>query len=201
MELVSFKAAREHAGLGAEDIARATRLSPRIVSAIEEERYDLLPAGIYARTAVRAYATAAGLDAEAALAHVQAQLPEAPLDLLAIAELRTSTERRTGRLRFALAAIVDAAVVLSMVAAVILVCSLVCHLMPTTLLKVGAAPIGVVSLVPVVLYFFLLGATNVRTVGPWLMDLDILPPPEGPLSLQVWAQRGVTYVLREAGFG
>jgi hypothetical protein len=200
MEPSPFKSAREKAELSAAEVVRATRLSPRIVSAIDEGRYDLLPAGIYARTAVRTYAKAVGLDPTAALAHVHASLPDAPLDLLVLAELRTPKERRGGGLRYAAAAIVDAAVVVSIVAAVTLVCSVVCDLMPTTLLKIGAAPIGVVCTVPVVLYFWLLGATDVRTVGPWLLDLEILPPPNGPLSLRLLAGRGLSYVLKEVGF-
>jgi cytoskeleton protein RodZ len=64
MSAPNLKRAREEAGLSVADVTRRTRLSPRIVAAIEAERYDLLPAGIYARTSVRAYALAVGVDGD-----------------------------------------------------------------------------------------------------------------------------------------
>src|SRR4051794_10434728 len=93
MSAPSLRRAREDAGLTAADVASRTRLSPRIVAAIEAERYELLPAGLYARTAVRAYAQAVGIEPDAALTALRARLPEAPLDLAEVAELRAPTGR------------------------------------------------------------------------------------------------------------
>jgi hypothetical protein len=50
---------------------------------------------------------------------------------------------------------------------------------------------------PIVLYFWLLGATDVRTAGPWLLDLEILPRFNGPLSFEEWWRRGFLYLARE----
>ena len=96
MSVPSLKRVREDAGLTAGDVASRTRLSPRIVAAIEAERYDLLPAGLYARTAVRAYAQAIGSEPDAVVAELRSRLPETRLDLAEVAELRGPT-RRLGR--------------------------------------------------------------------------------------------------------
>jgi hypothetical protein len=200
MEPVSFKTARQKARLTVDDVARLTRLSPRIVSAIDEGRYDRLPAGLYARTAVRAFASAVGLDSASALAAVQAELPEAPLDLVVIADLRKREEHRGRGAQYLLAAAVDAGVLLVIAAGITTVCGALCHMMPAALVARAPAQIGVVCMTPIVLYFWILGATDVRTVGPWLFDLEILPRSDGPLSLRAWMRRGLSYVVHEARF-
>jgi Helix-turn-helix domain len=207
-----LKRAREHADLSVSDITRLTRLSPRIVSAIEDEQYERLPAGIYARTAVRAYAAAVGLDAAAVLTDLRPRLPEAPLDLLALAELRAPERHRPstplgprpstplGALwpyRFTLAAAVDAALLLSLAGAIVFVCAAACRLEPSALLRTAPTSMLFLCSTPVVLYFWLLGATDVRTAGPWLLDVEILPRSQGPLSLGRWLSRGLLYVVRE----
>lgn len=199
MEWLSFKRARQDAGLTVDDVARLTRLSPRIVSAIDEGHF-CLPSGLYARTAVRQFAAAVGLDGAAALSAVQAQLPEAPLDLVAIADLQKHEPHRSLGARYLLAAAVDAGVVLLIAATITIACSVVCQMMPAALVKSAPAPFALVCATPVILYFWILGATGVRTAGPWLFDLEILPRSDGPLSLHAWARRGLSYVLRELRF-
>jgi hypothetical protein len=200
MESRTFNRARQKAGLTVDDVVRVTRLSPRIVSAIDEGHYDRLPSGLYARTAVRQFAAAVGLDSGAALAEVLAELPAAPLDLIAMADLREHEQPRSLGARYLLAAAVDVSVVLLIAAAITVVCSAVCQMMPAALVKSAPAPIFVVCTTPVILYFWILGATDVRTVGPWLFDLEILPRSDGPLSLRAWVRRGLSYVLCEVRF-
>jgi hypothetical protein len=215
-----LRRAREQAAITAADVERLTRLSPRIISAIEEERYELMPAGIYARTAVRAYAQAVGLDAAEVLATLQPMLPQTPLDLAALAELRTPTRRdaasrcllaaarrgrrwaaaaavRGGISRYILAAAADAALLLLIAATILRVCGAVCGLSPFALLRGAPGSMAILCSTPAILYFWLLGATDVRTAGPWLLNLEILPHARGPLSLGVWLRRGFLYVARE----
>ena len=47
------------------------------------------------------------------------------------------------------------------------------------------------------LYFGLLGATDVRTAGPWMVGVEILPRARGPMALNLFLRRGVAYVARE----
>ncbi len=196
MSAPRLKRAREDAGLTAAEVASRTRLSPRIVAAIDAERYELLPAGLYARTAVRAYAQAVGVEPDAVIAELRARLPEAPLDLAEVAELR-APEPRPRRHHYALAAALDAAILLSIDALIVRVCAGACGLLPFELLATAPGSMAMLCATPIVFYFWLLGATDVRTAGPWLFDLEILPPFDGPLSFEEWWRRGFEYVTRE----
>ncbi|MGE5242979.1 MAG: helix-turn-helix domain-containing protein [Betaproteobacteria bacterium] len=193
---LSLKRAREQAGLSAAEVARITSLSPRTISAIDEERYEELPAGIYARSSVRAYARALGRDPAEVLEALQSKLPEAPLDLLALAELR-APKRPAAYFRYALAAVVDAALLLSLLVTIVSVCSAFCALPPFRLLHNAPVAMAILCATPIALYFWLLGATGVPTVGPWLLDVEILPASEGPLSLDALFRRGLLYAGRE----
>jgi cytoskeletal protein RodZ len=53
--------ARESRGLTIAEVAAATKISERALQAMECERFDLLPGGIFRRHYVRAYAEAVGL--------------------------------------------------------------------------------------------------------------------------------------------
>ena len=69
---------REALGLGLDEVARETRIGRRYLEAIEGERYELLPAPVYARGFVRGYARCLGLDEEEALALMPGELPRPP---------------------------------------------------------------------------------------------------------------------------
>lgn len=72
------KQARESRGRSHRQIADATKLSVRVVEAIERGRREQMPSGIYRRSAVRAIAAEVGLDPEQTL---RAFLAEHPDDL------------------------------------------------------------------------------------------------------------------------
>ena len=59
-----LKKAREAKGVAIEVIANATKISTRYLQAVEQERFDQLPGGVFRRSIVRSYARAAGLDEE-----------------------------------------------------------------------------------------------------------------------------------------
>jgi cytoskeletal protein RodZ len=52
---------RELRGLGREDVARQTRLSPPAIDALENDRFDELPARVFVVGYLRAYAQCVGL--------------------------------------------------------------------------------------------------------------------------------------------
>ena len=54
--------AREHAGLSLPDLAARTRIPQRTLRAIEENDFDNVPAGIFARSFIRTYAQEVGVD-------------------------------------------------------------------------------------------------------------------------------------------
>jgi hypothetical protein len=71
-------ARRQAAGLALRDVASRTKISPMQLQQIEEERYALLPAPVYLRGFVVAYARALGLpDADLLAGHFLARQREA----------------------------------------------------------------------------------------------------------------------------
>lgn len=62
-----LRAAREARGLSIRQLSDATKLSARVLTALEEHRCDDLPPGIYRRAAVRSYAREVGLEVEQTL--------------------------------------------------------------------------------------------------------------------------------------
>jgi cytoskeletal protein RodZ len=62
---LQLKQAREARGLSIGDVAAVTRISERGLEAIERERFDRLPDGLFRRSYIRAYAETVGLDASA----------------------------------------------------------------------------------------------------------------------------------------
>jgi cytoskeletal protein RodZ len=72
---VALKTAREFRGLSLQDVADQTRIRRAYLAAIEEMRLDELPSRPFTIGYVRAYATALGLDAEAAVERFKADEP------------------------------------------------------------------------------------------------------------------------------
>ena len=70
--------ARINRRLTLEQIGLRTALSPSVLRHLDEGRFELLPSGVYARSYVRTFAAAVGLDPEAALAELESLLPGAP---------------------------------------------------------------------------------------------------------------------------
>ena len=102
-----LKREREQQGMELEGVAATTKISVRMLQALEEERFGQLPGGIFNKGFVRAYARHLGLDEEQAIADylvaaggpTPSKEPEAVLaDLAARAvEVRPETEpRRSG---------------------------------------------------------------------------------------------------------
>lgn len=59
---------REQRGIDLDAISNATKISTRMLRAIEDEHFDLLPGGVFNKGFVRAYARQIGLDEEEAIA-------------------------------------------------------------------------------------------------------------------------------------
>ena len=57
--------------LGLDQISRELKISTRFLEAIEEERFERLPAGVFAKSFVRQYARYLGLDEDDVAAEVQ----------------------------------------------------------------------------------------------------------------------------------
>ena len=57
--------------LSLEQISRETKISARLLDAIEKDQFDLLPGGVFAKSFVRQYARFLGLDEEEMAAEVE----------------------------------------------------------------------------------------------------------------------------------
>lgn len=64
--------------LDLETVSRELKIPPKMLSAIEEERFDRLPGGVFAKSFVRQYAHLLGLDEEEMAGEVQRMLQPAP---------------------------------------------------------------------------------------------------------------------------
>jgi transcriptional regulator with XRE-family HTH domain len=82
-----LRATRTARHLTLEDVERDTRISRRYIEALEDERFDLLPAPVYARGFMRSYAAYLQLDATEAVLAMPPELPR-PDGLEPIAGLR-----------------------------------------------------------------------------------------------------------------
>jgi len=87
---------REMRGVALDDIAEATKIGTRLLRALEEERFELLPGGIFNKGFVRAYAKYLGLNEEEAVADYLAAAGEAVPDPRVIAEQNSSRIDRSG---------------------------------------------------------------------------------------------------------
>ncbi len=70
-----LRAARERRGISLREIANATKISVRVLDALERNDISKLPGGIFGRAFVRNYAIEVGLDPEATIDDFMTQFP------------------------------------------------------------------------------------------------------------------------------
>ena len=87
---------REMRGISLENIAAATKIGTRLLRALEEEHFELLPGGIFNKGFVRAYAKYLGLNEEEAVADYLQAAGESGPDPRLIAEQNASRMERGG---------------------------------------------------------------------------------------------------------
>jgi len=96
-----LRQAREARKLSLEDVALSTKIGVRFLKALEEEQFDKLPGGVFARSFTRAYARELGLNEQDALtgylrASGGAAIPEPDLQQIAATREREHRVRRSG---------------------------------------------------------------------------------------------------------
>jgi cytoskeleton protein RodZ len=97
--VVSFgerlKRTRENKKMSIDDVSRATKIAPRMLSALEESKFEQLPGGVFNKGFVRAYARHLGLDEEQALRDYNAAAGTGATEIKPEdAELRAIAERK-----------------------------------------------------------------------------------------------------------
>jgi len=75
-----FRKAREAKSLSLDDVSNVTKISSRMLQAIEQEHFDQLPGGVFNRGFIRAYAKHLGLNDEEAVTDYLTCLRQAQVD-------------------------------------------------------------------------------------------------------------------------
>jgi len=87
---------RETRGVSLDEIAATTKIGTRLLRALEDGQFDLLPGGIFNKNYVRAYARHLGIDEEQAVADYLQAAHEAPPDVKLIAHQNSAMHGRFG---------------------------------------------------------------------------------------------------------
>jgi len=81
---------REMRGISLDEIVATTKIGRRLLVALEEEQFDLLPGGIFNKSYVRAYAKCVGINEDEAVAEYLEAANETPPDTRVIANQHAS---------------------------------------------------------------------------------------------------------------
>ena len=133
--------ARVQLGLSLHDIARSTRLSPRVIQALDSGRFEQLPAGLYARSYVRAFAATVRLDADETLAMLSDQLPR-PVELVPeVLDQVRPPRQRAPRTAMALDMAADMAFLCAVTILLVSVVAAYCGLAVGALVRIAPGPL------------------------------------------------------------
>jgi transcriptional regulator with XRE-family HTH domain len=218
-----LRQARLDAGLALNEIERRTRISPTMLRWIDEGHFHRLPAGIYARAYVRAFAEAVGLDPAEVVSSLEHALPR--VDEAATTRSQTpgsgvrpreqgdrrgEAERGGSRVPrprrvdrrwlWMAAASIDAVILVTVCAIVVAAAAAVCGAPPGEIVALGLP--GLLGLLGVFtsLYFGIFAGVQGRTPGARACGL---PPLEtaSPVHLDLVARRALRAFLIEASLG
>ena len=205
-----LRLARMTCGLTLESMAKQSGLRVEWLRAIDAGRFNELPAGIYARAALRAYAIALDFDAEEILRVCGPLLPAVEDPIGAMRRLNriggpaptidaADTPRATvPDWRVAVASVIDASTMA--LGLVILVTSTIATGLPMSLLdRAAAGPLFTVMLLLVIMYYVVFGGIVGRTVGEYVVSGGVSPQPMR-LNLHAVATRTRDAIVRDAQF-
>lgn len=186
--------ARVERGLKLEQIVQASRIPFAIAAKIDEGRFNELPSGVYARSYVRTFASAVGLDPGRAVDELGALLPAAPDPFPLMRELKGAATPRPPRdwtLPRRAVAFIDAATLLVLNAILVRLIAYASGVPAGMLLQHAPAAVALVCAVPMLMYFVLFRGIAGRTPGAVVCRVPMLPAPS-PLGLR-------TILLRALG--
>jgi hypothetical protein len=174
-------AARIARGLDLAHISAVTALRPNVVRKLDEGRFHELPGGLYARSYVRAFAGAVGLSPAETLEALELLLPSAPDPIPILNELAppspfesfkaflTEQTRSVSGIRLSLgnvaAILIDAAVLMSIGAALVTIAAWSCGVTRLVLLEQANVELAILFSVPVMLYMVIFERLAGRTPG------------------------------------
>lgn len=95
-----FRKEREKQGISLEDVSNVTKISSRMLRAIEDEQFDRLPGGVFNKGFIRAYAKHLGLNDDQAVIDYLACLRQSQLDAQDVWDPQASATSPPERRRF-----------------------------------------------------------------------------------------------------
>jgi transcriptional regulator with XRE-family HTH domain len=202
-----LRLARMARGLTIESMARRTGVRAELLHAIDTGRFSDLPAGIYARSAMRAYAAAVNLNVDEIL-HLSAPLlptVEDPIDAMrrlngfAVQDhFEQPVDKPSSMLpdwRVIAASVIDAgAMAFGLI--VLVTCTIAMGLPMTMLDRAAAGPLFSVILLVAVLYYVIFGGIVGATIGEYVIGGGKSAQP-ARLNLQAIATRTREAILRD----
>jgi transcriptional regulator with XRE-family HTH domain len=195
-----LRRARLSAGLELSDIEQRTRISPSILRWIDEGQFHRLPAGIYARSYLRAFAHAVGLDPREIVSSIEHELPPAA-EVPSAAAIVPETNRRFSPEWLRVAAAALDATALSIVYGVVLgITAAVCGRSVAEVIAPGLPAMVVVLAVLTAFYFLIFAGIEGRTPGARAFGLPRLDV-SGPVHLKAVVTRAFHVFTSEASVG
>jgi transcriptional regulator with XRE-family HTH domain len=205
-----LRLARMARGLTIESMAKRSGVRTEWLHAIDAGRFNDLPAGIYARSAIRAYAAALNLDVNEILRLTAALLPsvEDPID--AMRRLNGITvhapsdppiEKPSSMMpewRVIAASAIDAAT-MAFGLIVLVTCTVAIGLPVSRLDRAAAGPLFSVMLLVAMFYFVVFGGIVGTTIGDYIVGGGTLAEPSR-LNFHAVATRTRDAILRDAYF-
>jgi hypothetical protein len=201
-------------GLSIESMAKRTGVRAELLHAIDTGRFSDLPAGIYARSAMRAYAAAVNLNADEILRLSAPLLPaiEDPIDAMrrlngfaVQAPSEQPVERPSSTAsstlpdwRVIAASAIDAAA-MALGLMLLVTCTVAMGLPMSMLDRAAGGPIFSVMLLVAILYYIVFGGIVGATVGDYVIGGGMSAQP-ARLNLQAVATRTREAILRDSYF-
>ena len=205
-----LRLARMARGLTIESLAERSGVRAEWLRAIDAGRFSDLPPGIYARSAMRAYAAALNLNVNEILRLSSALLPsvEDPIDAMrrlngiTVHTVTESTVERPSSTvpdwRVIAASAIDAAA-MALGLIMLVTCTVAAGLPMSMLDRAAAGPLFSVMLLVAVLYFAIFGGIVGTTIGEYAIDGGLSAEPTR-LNLRSLATRTRDAILRDAYF-
>lgn len=200
-----------------DELGRTTKVPRAYLEMIDDGRLDELPAGLYGRSYVKAFAAAVGVSAEQALAECSAQLVDVPDPLPAMREI--TRERTPPTLSAAIAervrewyvardaskpvrlpgtvyvaAGLDALLLFLLNAFIVGLAANACQVPVEALVRLAGGAMGSIGAFTCVMYFALLGGIGGQTLGMRICGTSLAAYPR-PLNLRAIGGRAVEALL------
>lgn len=220
-----LRAAREVRGLSLTGLENKAGVRLQLLALIEKGAFGELPAGLYGRHAIRAYARAVGLDADRVLERVGPCLPEPEDPLDGLARVRGFGRRSKARLppdeppavprapvseaargpvvdatvdwRPVAASAIDSALLVSVVVGMAQLTALAAGAPLSDVVAVAAPAWALMAAVIAGLYFVLLAGVRNATLGARLVEAPMQGAPKG-MDAGTAIRRGLRCALRES---